>query len=117
MATFILNVIVLKTKKIIDSLTHKLAPARKRQSSEPLSSSSKVPNTGMLPGRVEASFEVSNDGSNRHEIEVALVTLNGNKFIGSITPQEAKFSIYKECLGFNDFSNFDGVRFAYRGSR
>ena len=51
----------------------------------------------------------------RHEIEIGLMTLNGNKFIGSITPQEAKFTIYRESLGFPDFSNFDGVRFAFRG--
>ena len=38
-----------------------------------------------------------------------------SKFIGSITPQEAKFIIYRDCLGFTDFSNFDGVRFAFRG--
>ena len=41
--------------------------------------------------------------------------LKGNKFVGSITPQEAKFSIYRDSLGFEDFSNFDGVRFAVRG--
>ena len=41
--------------------------------------------------------------------------LQNNKFIGTITPQEAKFSIYKDSLGFEDFANFDGVRFAYRG--
>ena len=51
----------------------------------------------------------------RHEIEIALMTLNGNKFIGTITPQEAKFIIYKESLGFTDFTNFDGVRFAFMG--
>ena len=64
---------------------------------------------------VEANFEVVNEGSMRQEIEVALMTLNGNKFIGTITPQEAKFSIYRDSLGFGDFANFDGVRFAYRG--
>ena len=58
----------------------------------------------------------------RHEIEVGytkkeigLQTLNGNKFIGTITPQEAKFSVYRDGLGFPDFSNFDGVRFAFSG--
>ena len=39
---------------------------------------------------------VVNDGSMRQEIEIAFLTLNGNKFIGTITPQEAKFSIYRE---------------------
>ena len=41
--------------------------------------------------------------------------LKNNKFIGTITPQEAKFSIYRDILGFSNFTNFDGVRFAYRG--
>ena len=43
------------------------------------------------------------------------MTLNGNKFVGSITPQEAKFTVYRESLGFEDFTNFDGVCCAYRG--
>ena len=25
--------------------------------------------------------------------------------------------IYRDCLGFKDFANFDGVRFAYKGVR
>ena len=33
---------------------------------------------------VEASFEVTNQGHMRHEIEIGLHTLNGSKFIGSI---------------------------------
>ena len=32
-----------------------------------------------------------------------------------MTPKEAKFTIYKNCLGFKDFSYFDGMRFGYRG--
>ena len=51
----------------------------------------------------------------RQEIEIGLMTLNGTKFIGTITPQEAKFTVFRDALGFNDFSNFDGVRFAFRG--
>ena len=51
----------------------------------------------------------------RQEVEIALLTLNGNKFVGTITPQEAKFSIYRDILGFQDFANFDGVRLAFRG--
>ena len=31
--------------------------------------------------------------------------------------QEAKHGIYRDCLGFKDFSNFDGVRFSYKGVR
>ena len=42
----------------------------------------------MLPepgaNQVEAAFEVVNQGHMRHEIEIALMTLNGNKFIGTI---------------------------------
>ena len=41
--------------------------------------------------------------------------MNGNKFVGTITPQEAKYSIYRDSLGFSDFTNFDGVRLAFRG--
>ena len=33
----------------------------------------------------------------------------GFKF-GTTTPQDSKFSIYRDSLGFEDFSNFDGVR-------
>ena len=56
---------------------------------------------------MEAEFEIRNEGHMRQEIEIGLMTLNGNKFIGSITPQEAKFAIYRDSLRFNDFSNFD----------
>ena len=31
--------------------------------------------------------------------------------------QEAKHGIFRDCLGFKDFKNFDGVRFAYKGVR
>ena len=31
--------------------------------------------------------------------------------------QEAKHGIFRDCLGFRDFKNFDGVRFAYKGVR
>ena len=46
------------------------------------------------------------------EIEIGLMTLNGAIFVGTITPQEAKSTI---TLGFPDFTNFDGVRFALKG--
>ena len=49
------------------------------------------------------------------EIEVRLHTLNGNKCIGKISLQEAKIGIYRDSLGFEDFTNFDGVHFAFRG--
>ena len=29
--------------------------------------------------------------------------------------QEAKYDIYRDCLGYKDFKNFGGVRFSYRG--
>ena len=28
---------------------------------------------------------------------------------------EAKHGIYRDCLGFKDFKNFDGVRFGFKG--
>ena len=31
--------------------------------------------------------------------------------------QEAKYDIFRDCLGFKDFKNFDGVRFSYKGIR
>ena len=34
---------------------------------------------------------------------------------GTITFKEAKYSIYKNVLGFEDFKNWDGVRFGFRG--
>ena len=63
---------------------------------------------------VLADFGITNRGHMRQEIEIGLITLNGNKFIGTITPQEAKFSIFRDSLGFPDFSNLDGVRFAFQ---
>ena len=41
---------------------------------------------------------------------------NGDaKFVGSATVMEAKHKIYKECLGFENFKNYDGIRFGYKG--
>ncbi len=62
----------------------------------------------------EGVFDIKNDRGFRQEIEIGIETLNGEPFKGTITPQEAKFSIFRESLGFCDFSNFDGVRLAYR---
>ena len=31
------------------------------------------------------------------------------------TMQEAKYEIFRDCLGFKDFKNFDGVRFSLKG--
>ena len=33
----------------------------------------------------------------------------------SLTMQEAKHGIFRDCLGFKDLKNFDGVRFACKG--
>ena len=63
----------------------------------------------------EGVFDIRNDRAMRQEIEISLETLNGEPFRGTITPQEAKFSIFKESLGFGNFTNFDGVRLAYKG--
>ena len=64
----------------------------------------------------EAIFDIKNDRALRQEIEVHFVTINGEKFFGSITYQEAKHLVFKDCLGFGDFSNFDGARVGFKGS-
>ena len=60
---------------------------------------------------------MKNDGAMREEIEIELVSCEGENFTGSLTMQEAKHGIFRDCLGFRDFKNFDGVRFAYKGVR
>ena len=60
-------------------------------------------------------FLVSNEAGLREEIVVELCTVNNEPFRGSLTELEAKHGIYRDCLGFRDFSNFDGVRLSYRG--
>ena len=60
---------------------------------------------------------VRNEGALREEIEIELVSCDGVKFTGSLTMQEAKHGIFRDCLGFKDFKNFDGVRFAFKGVR
>ena len=52
--------------------------------------------------KLEASFQVRNDGAMREEIEKK----NGITYTGAITFKEAKYSIYKNVLGFEDFKNF-----------
>ncbi len=49
------------------------------------------------------------------KLEVALETLNGNPFEGTITFLEAKHRIFRWCCGFADIENFDKVRFGYNG--
>ena len=41
--------------------------------------------------------------------------MNGKSFRGTITPKEAKHILYKVCLGFEDYTNFDRVRFGFIG--
>lgn len=65
---------------------------------------------------IEGIFSITNEGAMRKEIEVHFLTLNGEKFSGTVTRQEAKHIIFKECLGFGDFSNFGGARVGYKGS-
>jgi hypothetical protein len=65
---------------------------------------------------VEGIFSVNNDAGMRQEIEVHFLTINGVKFTGSITHQEAKHVIFKGCLEFGDFSNFGGAHVGYRGA-
>ena len=73
-------------------------------------------NNHINQGNIEASFIVANDNNMREEIEVELVSSNGLPFRGSITVLEAKHGIYRDCLGFADFSNFDGVRLIFTGT-
>ena len=55
------------------------------------------------------------DGAVRDEIEIEINTKNGKKFTGSITPLEVKHGIYIDKLGFENHSNFDGVRIGFKG--
>ena len=66
---------------------------------------------------IEGIFGVQNKGAIREELEVALESLNGEPFRGTITYLEAKHGIFGECLGLSgvDFENFDGLRFGFKG--
>ena len=66
-------------------------------------------------GQLRGTFNVLNEKAMREELEIAFVSMNGSTFRGSVTLQEAKHIIYKECLGFEDLSNFDGARTGYKG--
>ena len=63
--------------------------------------------------QAKGTFTVTNDKAMRQEIEIALESMNGDTFRGSLTRTEVKHCIYRECLGFEDFDNFDGVRFGF----
>ena len=56
---------------------------------------------------------VTLDGAWREEIEIELRDEKDESFGGS----EAKYDIYRDCIGFRDFKNFDGVRFSFKGIR
>ena len=60
-------------------------------------------------------FNHTSEGAVRDEIEVEILTKNGRKFTGSITPLEAKYEIYIKALCFENHDNFDGVRINYKG--
>ena len=67
------------------------------------------------PKQLRGAFGIANEKAMRQEIEIAFVAINEEVFRGSITLQEAKHIIYKDCLGFKDFTNFDGARVGYKG--
>ncbi len=66
---------------------------------------------------VEGIFGVHNNGAMREELEIALESINGEPFRGTISFLEAKHGIFGGCLGLSDnnYENFDGVRFGYKG--
>ena len=64
---------------------------------------------------IEPLFGFHQEGAWRDEIEVEIQTKNKKRFTGTITPTEAKHSIYIKALGFEDHTNFDGVRINYKG--
>ena len=56
----------------------------------------------VIENQFEPEFSLVNNGPLRQELEVSLETLNGDKFKGSIPPQEAKHAIFKSCVRFSD---------------
>ena len=73
-----------------------------------------------IPGQIKPLQDIvvaNHDGAWREELEIELRGENGEAFTGTITMTEAKHGIYRDCLGFEDFKNFDGVRFSYKGIR
>ena len=60
---------------------------------------------------------VVNEGALREEIEIELLSCGGKNFTGTITMQEAKHGIFRDCLRSETFKNFEGVRFAFKGVR
>jgi hypothetical protein len=72
-------------------------------------------NTNDEQKRIEPLFNFRQEGAWRDEIEVEINTKNKKKFTGTITPTEAKHLIYIKALGFENHSNFDGVRINFKG--
>ena len=66
-----------------------------------------------VPGipKLQNIVTVSHDGAWREKIDIELRDSEDESYNGTITMQEAKYEIFRECLGFKDFNNFDGVRF------
>ena len=64
---------------------------------------------------LEPLFTCFQDGAMRDEIVVEILSKNKKKFTGTITPIEAKHSIYIKGLGFANHDNFDGVRINWKG--
>ena len=65
-------------------------------------------------GQTNYISSINNVKALREELEIAIGTMNGMPFRGTVTLNEAKHCIYKECLRFSDFTNFDGARTGYR---
>ena len=74
------------------------------------------PSTSVV-NNLKEIVTVNHDGAWRELIEIELMNENGENFYGSITLNEAKHGIYRDCLGFTDFKNFDGVRLSFKGQR
>ena len=91
------------------------------RSAQPATTTPVASHPAVVPGldeceplEVEGIFCIKNDRALREEIEVQFLSLNNEKFSGTITYQEAKHVIFKDCLGFGDFSNFDGARVGFK---
>ena len=95
----------------------------RRSQSHATSASAPSPNPESGQAQAQAATEqcsivvVKHDGAWREEIEIEMRNEDGESYIGTVTMTEAKHGIYRDCLGFTDFKNFDGVRFSFKGIR
>ena len=76
------------------------------------SSSARMNNDGTtMKSRINSQgleiVTVTNSGAMREELKVKLVSCDRENFTGSLTMQEAKHGIFRDCMGFRDFKNFD----------